>query len=79
MKRIAVLTLLVALSVAWSIPARAQYMSVAESARQSRKADKKQQKMNRKAAKKQQKATKKYEKAQRKAAKKANQRAKRTS
>jgi len=79
MKRIAVLTLLVALSVAWSIPAKAQHMSVAESARQSRKADKKQQKMNRKAAKKQQKATKKYEKAQRKAAKKANHRAKRTS
>jgi len=79
MKRIAVLTLLVALSVAWSIPAKAQHMSVAESARQSRKADKKQQKMNRKAAKKQRKATKKYEKAQRKAEKKANHRSKRTS
>jgi len=79
MKRIAVLTLLVALSVAWSIPAKAQQMSVAESARQSRKANKKQQKMNRKVAKKQQKATKKYEKAQRKAAKKANYRAKRMS
>ena len=68
MKRIAVFTLLVALSVACSLPAKAQHMSVAESARQSRKADKKQQK-----------ATKKYEKAQRKAAKKANHRAKRTS
>jgi hypothetical protein len=79
MKRIAVFTLLAALSVGWSIPAKAQRMSVAEAARQSRKADKKQQKMNRKAAKKQQKATKKYEKAQRKAAKKANHRAKRTS
>ena len=79
MKRIAVLTLLVALSVAWSIPTKAQRMSVEENARQSRKADKKQQKINRKAAKKQQKATKKYEKAQRKAAKKANHRAKRTS
>ena len=79
MKRIAVLTLLVALSVAWSIPAKAQHMSVAESARQSRKADKKQQEMNRKAAKKQRKATKKYEKAQRKAEKKANHRSKRTS
>ena len=79
MKRIAVFTLLVALSVAWSIPAKAQHMSVAESARQSRKADKKQQKMNRKAAKKQRKATKKYEKAQRKAEKKANHRSKRTS
>jgi len=79
MKRIAVFTLLVALSVACSLPAKAQHMSVAESARQSRKADKKQRKMNRKAAKKQQKATKKYEKAQRKAAKNANHRAKRTS
>ena len=79
MKRIAVLTLLVTLSVAWSIPAKAHDMSVAESARQSRKADKKQQKMNRKAAKKQRKATKKYEKAQRKAEKKANHRSKRTS
>jgi hypothetical protein len=79
MKRIAVFALLTALSVGWSIPAKAQRMSVAEAARQSRKADKKQQKMNRKAAKKQQKATKKYEKAQRKAAKKANHRAKRTS
>ena len=79
MKRIAVLTLLVATSIAWPIPAKAQHMSVAESARQSRKADKKQQKINRKAAKKQQKAMKKYEKAQRKAAKKANHRAKRTS
>ena len=82
MKRIAVLTLLVALGVAWSIPAKAQRMSVEENARQSRKADKKQQKMNRKAAKKQQKAMKKYEKAQRRAQrktdKKANHRAKRT-
>ena len=82
MKRIAVLTLLVALGVAWSIPAKAQRMSVEENARQSRKADKKQQKMNRKAAKKQQKGMKKYEKAQRraqrKADKKANHRAKRT-
>jgi len=79
MKRIAVFTLLAAFSVACSIPAYAQHMSVAETARQSRKADKKQQKMNRKAAKKQQKAMKKYEKAQRKAAKKTNHRAKRTS
>src|SRR5438552_7194630 len=79
MKRIAVFTLLVALGVAWSIPAKAQHMSVAESARQSRKADKNQRKMNRKAAKKQQKATKKYEKAKRNATKKANHRAKRTS
>jgi hypothetical protein len=79
MKRIAVFALLVALSFAWSMPAKAQHRNVAESARQSRKADKKQQKINRKAAKKQQKAMKKYEKAQRKADKKANHRAKRTS
>ena len=80
MKRIAVLTLLVAsaLGVAWSIPAKAQRMSVEENARQSRKAEKKQRK-NRKAAKKHQKAMKKYEKAPRKADKKANHRAKRTS
>src|SRR5467141_1150380 len=83
MKRFTVLTLLVALGVAWSIPAKAQRMSVEENARQSRKAEKKQRKLNRKAAKKQQKATKKYEKAQqqaqRKADKKANHRAKRKS
>jgi len=71
MKRAALFTLLVALSVAWSIPAKAQSPGVAEYARQSMVAAKKQQKMNRKAAKKQQKAVKKYEKAQRKAAKKA--------
>jgi hypothetical protein len=76
MKRIAVFTLLVALSVAWPIPAEAQHMSVAESARQSRKADKKQQKMYRKANKKQQKAMKKYQKAQRKADKKAQRKTK---
>jgi hypothetical protein len=75
MKRIAGFALLVALSVAWSIPVNAQRISVAEGARRSRKADKKQQKMNKKAAKKQRKAMKKSAKAQRKAAKKANRRA----
>jgi hypothetical protein len=70
MKRTALFTLLVALSVAWSIPAKAQSPGVAEYARQSMAAAKKQQKTNRKAAKKQQKAMKKYAKAQRKAAKK---------
>jgi hypothetical protein len=64
MKRIAGFALLVALSVAWSIPAKAQRISVAEGERRSRKADKKQQK-----------AMKKSAKAQRKAAKKANRRA----
>ena len=75
MKRVAAFTLLVALSVPWSMPVKAQSISVAEGARRSRKADKKQQKMNKKAAKKQQKAMKKSAKAQRKAAKKANRRA----
>jgi hypothetical protein len=69
MKRAVVVTLLVALSLAWSIPAKAQSPGVAEYARQSTLAAKKQQKAYRKAAKKQQKAMKKYEKAQRKAAK----------
>jgi uncharacterized lipoprotein NlpE involved in copper resistance len=68
MKRIAAFTLLVALSVSWSIPAKAQGTGVAEYARQSRKADKK-------AAKIQRKAVKKYVKAQRKALKKANRHA----
>jgi len=69
MKRTALFQLLVALTVAWSIPTKAQSPGVAEYARQMVEA-KKQQKTNRKAAKKQQKAMKKYEKAQRKAAKK---------
>ena len=70
MKRTALFTLLIASSVAWSIPAKTQSPGVAEYARQSNVAAKKQQKADRKAAKKQQKAMKKYAKAQRKAAKK---------
>ena len=76
MKRFAVLTLLAALSVAWSIPANAQSPGVAEYARNSREFDKKsakqQNKKLKKASKKQQKSMKKYSKSQRKAAKKAN-------
>jgi len=72
MKRIAAFTLLVALSAPWSIPVKAQRISVAEGERRSRKANKKQQKINKKAAKKQRKAMKKAAKAQRKANKKAN-------
>ena len=64
MKRITVFTLMVALSVSWSIPAKAQGTGVAEYARQSGKA-------NKKAAKKYRKANKKYVKAQRAEAKKA--------
>jgi len=70
MKRTVLFTLLVALSVAWSMPAKAQSPGVAEYARQSAVAARKQQKTYRKAAKKQQKAMKTYAKAQRKAAKK---------
>jgi hypothetical protein len=70
MKRTAIFTLLVALTVAWSLPAKAQSPGVAEYARQSMVAGKKQQKAYRKAAKKQQKVMRKYQKAQRKAAKK---------
>ena len=79
MKQIAVFTLLVALSVAWSIPAKAQNTGAAEYGRQSqiaaKKSAKRQKKVVKKAAKKQRKAMKKYAKAQRKAAKKANRRA----
>jgi hypothetical protein len=75
MKRTAAfMLLLVALSVAWSMPANAQRISTQENARQSQKAAKKQQKMLNKANKKQRKAMKKYSKAQRKATKKANRR-----
>jgi hypothetical protein len=65
MNRLAVFTLLAALSVSWSVPAKAQDTGVAEYARKSRKADKK-------AAKEQRKTVKKYVKAQRKAGRKAN-------
>ena len=76
MKRIAAFMLLVALSVAGTIPAQAQRTSVQENARQSQRAAKQQQKMLKKAAKKQRKAMKKYVKTQRKAVKKTNHRPK---
>ena len=80
MKRIAVFSLLAALSVAWSIPAKAQSPGVAEYARNSREFDKKsakaQNKKLKKASKRQQKAMRKYSKSQQKAAKKANRQAK---
>lgn len=73
MKRLVVLMLLVLFAVAGSVPARAQNrISVDENARQSQKAQKKQQKMMKKSAKNQQKAMKKSAKAQRKAVKRAN-------
>ena len=74
MKRIAAFVLLVILSVAGSIAAQAQRISPQENARQSQKANKRQQKMLKKANKKQAKAMKKAAKSQRKATKKANQR-----
>jgi Ni/Co efflux regulator RcnB len=78
MKRIAVFALLAVLSLAWSIPAKAQSPGVAEYARNSRERDKKLAKQEnrrlKKASKKQRKAMKKYSKARRKTAKKANRR-----
>ena len=76
MKRIAAFMLMIALSVACSIPVQAEdTAATAENMRRSRKAAKDQQKMLKKADKKQRKAVKKYEKGQRKAAK-ANRRTK---
>jgi uncharacterized membrane protein (DUF106 family) len=73
MKRIAAVVLMIALSVACSIPVQAEdTAATAENMRRSRKAAKDQQKMLKKADKKQRKAMKKYEKAQRKAVKKQN-------
>jgi hypothetical protein len=65
MNRIAVFTLLAALSVSWSIPAKAQHTGAVEYARKSGK-------LNKKAAKEQRKASKKFAKAQRREAKKGN-------
>jgi Sec-independent protein translocase protein TatA len=72
MKRIAAFILLLALGVAWSMPAIAQRenRSIGENSREAKKAAKQQQKYSKKQAKRQRKAAKKYQKAQRKAAKK---------
>jgi hypothetical protein len=67
MKRIAIFTLLVALSVSGSMPVQAQGTGAAEYARRSRKA-------NQKAAKKQRKVWKQYVKARRQEIKKSNRR-----
>ena len=76
MKRIALFTLLAALSAAYAPPSNAQSPGVAEWARNSREVSKKsakqQNRLLKKASKKQRKAMKKYAKAQRKAARKAN-------
>jgi len=75
MKRIPAFLLLVALSFAWSISAKAQVFMGPDSARRAQKAAAKEQKAQNKAAKKQQKAMQKYYKAQRKAAKRAQRHA----
>jgi hypothetical protein len=78
MKRIAVLSLVVVLSLGWSIASKAQGVSIPDDPRQSQKAaikqqkaiqkyNKAQQKAQRNAEKKQQKAIEKYNKAQQKA------------
>ena len=67
MNRIAVLALLAALTVSWSIPTKAQGTGAREYAHRSKKA-------NKKAAKEFRKAQKKSVKEQRKAAKNANHR-----
>lgn len=75
MKRIPAFLLLVALSLAGSMPAKAQIFMGPGSEQRAQKAAKKQQKASIKAAKKQQKAMKKSQKAQRKVAKRAQHRA----
>jgi uncharacterized protein HemX len=94
MKRIAVLTLLMALGAGCSMSTRAQNTSVSKSDRQSdqlarkkqnalykyqKKQEKAQEKAERRAEKQQQKAAKKYEKEQRKQLKNANLPVKHTS
>jgi hypothetical protein len=76
MKRIAAFLLLLALSVACSLPARAQRenRSIGENSREARKAAKQQQKTSKKIARKQRKAMKRYQKAQHKAAKRQHHR-----
>jgi hypothetical protein len=77
MKRIAAFILLAALALTGAM--QAQRISPEQNARQSRKADKKQQKFLNKSNKKQRKAMKEYEKQERKATKKANKRLKQQS
>lgn len=94
MKRIAVLTLLVALGAGWAIPIDAKDAGASKSDRQAdkltqkkqkalyqyqKKQEKAQEKAQRKADKQQQKAAKKYEKQQRKLLKTANLPVKHTS
>ena len=72
MKRLGILILLAILSLGCLTSAYAQVMTPEQNAKQSRKAEKKQQKALNEANKKQRKAAKKYQKAEQKATKKAN-------
>jgi len=74
MKRVAAFVLLVALSVACSLPAQARRTVTEDNMRRSHREAKQQQKLLKKLSKKQRKAMKKYQRAQRKAIKKANHR-----
>jgi hypothetical protein len=76
MKRIAAFILLLAFSVAWSIPACAQRenTSIGENGREARRAAKQQRKTVKRNARKQRKAMKKQQKAQRRLAKQQQRR-----
>ena len=71
MKRLGLLMLLLASTVAWTIPAHTQRenRSIGENAHEAKKAAKQQQKYSKKQAKRQRKAMKKYQKQQRREAK----------
>ena len=76
MKKVTAFLVLLASTVAWTLPAQAQRenKSIGENGREARKAAKQQQKYSKKQAKRQSKAMKKYQKAQRKAAKRQQHR-----
>jgi hypothetical protein len=72
MKRVAAFVLLALFSLPCLVPAYAQRLTPEQSARQSKRAIKKQRRMLKKSAKQQRRAMKRSTKAQRKATKKAN-------
>jgi hypothetical protein len=71
MKRVSALLLLIFVSLAWTVPARAQIFRGPDAARQAQKASKKNQKTANKAAWKKEKALQKAAKKQRKAMQKS--------
>jgi Skp family chaperone for outer membrane proteins len=76
MRRIAAFLLLIALSIAFPLPAQAENTATtAENMRRAKKGAKQHEKVLKKMNKKQRKSMKKYEKAQRKSARKAQHRA----